>query len=339
MKINVLLTCVGGSFSPGTILAIKSLDFIEPKIVGVDCSDDPVGKYFCDAFYQVPAGDDAKYVARIQDIVKKENIDFIIPTSDEEALALSEVRDQLGPKTKLACTDFKTLQILSNKIATYNHLKQNNIPVPDFFAIQSAEELESVLKKSLNKWDEFVIKPAVSRGARDVVFVTPKKVVSENNRIFSFTKTELNINEIKDIYVDKYPLLVMQRFHGTVCDLDLLGREGQAIMVVPRKRIVGSRPDSGHIIFKDDSLTKLGEKLISTLKLTWLYDCDFMVNEKGEPCILEINPRQSGSISITHAAGLPVIENLLRMAVGLPTKDFKITTDLKVLPYTNFKEI
>lgn len=340
MDFRILLTCVGGSFTPGTIKAIRELDFINPFIVGVDCSSDPAGSYFCDAFYQVPAGDSCEYFSQVLEIVKSQKIQFIIPASDEEALTLSQRREELPPETQLACTSHKTIELISNKIEAYKLLQSKGIPIPDYQAIENETDLESNINLALEKWNEIVIKPAVSRGARDIVIISPKQVIPENDRIVAFRKSYFSLAELKRIYSGKYPILVMEKFDGTVCDLDLLGDNGLPISIIPRRRIVGSRPDSGHIIFSDDSLISLGKKIIEVLNISWLYDCDFMFDSDGNPKILEINPRQSGSIAVTHAAGFPVIENLIRIALKLPiSKSSKITKDKKVLPFIDFKEI
>ena len=46
----------------------------------------------------------------------------------------------------------------------------------------------------------------------------------------------------------------------------------------------------------------LGCEIIKKFNLSWLYDCDFMFNTHGEPTIIEINPRQSGSIAVVLAS-------------------------------------
>ncbi len=337
---RILLTCVGGSFTPGTIAGIRSLSFIRPSIIGVDCSPNPIGRYFCDRFYQVPAGDHPDYFATIKKIAIEENIHLIIPTSDEEALELSRKRKSLGEKTILACTDYATLEIISNKIKTYEKLKKNNLPVPDYFPVNSCEDFGPKIQQAFEKWDNIVIKPAISRGGRDVIFISDCLIVPKHNRMTTLQKLNLNMNQLKKNFHQKYPLIIMEKIEGFVYDLDLLGWKGKPITVIPRKRIIASQPNSGHLIFNDKKLIQLGHQLIEIFNLSWPYDCDFMMDKNSNPIILEINPRQSGSVAVTHFADLPFIENIFRLALNLPIKNFgKITQNKKIVPYTAFKEI
>ena len=47
-----------------------------------------------------------------------------------------------------------------------------------------------------------------------------------------------------------------------------------------------------------------------------MYDCDVMFDKNKQPIVIEINPRQSGSVAISLAAGHKLYENLIRVVLG-----------------------
>ena len=48
-----------------------------------------------------------------------------------------------------------------------------------------------------------------------------------------------------------------------------------------------------------------------------------MFDRDGVPMVVEINPRQSGSVAVTEAAGLPIFSDVITLARGwsIPTRD------------------
>ena len=76
-----------------------------------------------DNFAITPNGNSKKYISSIKKIIKKFNINLLIPGSDEEALKHQKMQIILK-KCIIAIVDFKTLNIFSDKIRTYQALKK-----------------------------------------------------------------------------------------------------------------------------------------------------------------------------------------------------------------------
>ena len=87
-----MITCVGGELSPTSINFLKNSSY-NIKVIGTDLSSKAIGKHFCDKFYKVPKSSSKNYVKHILKIATKNKINIIIPTSDEESLALSKEKD------------------------------------------------------------------------------------------------------------------------------------------------------------------------------------------------------------------------------------------------------
>jgi predicted ATP-grasp superfamily ATP-dependent carboligase len=124
----------------------------------------------------------------------------------------------------------------------------------------------------------------------------------------------------------------MEELDGPVHDLDMLAWEGRPLAVVPRKRLDSDNPNSGHLILDSTEFIDMGKDIIKRLQLSWLYDCDFMFDKKGKPKIIEINPRQSGSVSISIAAGLPLFEYVISLAKKVPVVPASVIATQVIVP-------
>ena len=121
MKVNLLITCVGGSLSWVLLRALRSSEYISYKLIGTDASPQQTptlsrSKNLLDSFYQVPSGSAAGYISQLCEIVKEEHVQFIIPGSDDEVLALREHRSELfSIGTTVLLSNNETLGLIMNK--------------------------------------------------------------------------------------------------------------------------------------------------------------------------------------------------------------------------------
>jgi carbamoyl-phosphate synthase large subunit len=336
MSYTILITCVGGELAPHLIKLAQNSGRHKLRIVGTDASADAAGRHFADKFVQVPFGTDDNYIERIAEIAAIESVDLILPTSDEEALALSKNRSTVEASgAMLACTDAETLLTVSNKADCYRALSQFGMSVPFWREAKSVEELRDVVSDAVREYTELVVKPAAERGGRGVCVIRDDLVgehLYQGGRevhldLETFLKTRVQT------FSDHFPAIVMRRLVEPVYDVDMLAWQGTPLRVVPRRRVDSALPNEGHTIVGNKDLISLGTDLIENFKLSWLYDCDVMYDEDGTPCILEINPRPSGSVAATITAGVPLLDDLVSLAKGEPLPEVEVPVGRVVVPY------
>ena len=169
---TLLLTCVGGELAPLVIRLLKTSKRHTVRVIGVDESSDAAGRHFADVFVRVPGGRDPDYVPSIAEIVAAEGVDLVLPTSDEEALALAEARGQIeSDGCRLACAAAEVLRTVSNKADTYDALKTLGINVPDWTRAATIESLAAGVDEIVGRLGEAVVKPAEARGGRNVCVI------------------------------------------------------------------------------------------------------------------------------------------------------------------------
>lgn len=271
--------------------------------------------YFHDSFTKIPNFKSKKFIKTLKKIIKKKNIDILIPGSDEEAIKLCESKNKFT--TFISCPNKKNLEFIKNKYNVLLKLKKKKFISTYFEKIS----YQNILKKKVNslkfKDDDFVLKPIFSRGGRDVL--TIKRLQTKD--ILSFNKgRELQVkksffyknkNKFLSKFKNKFPIIIMERLFGPNLDIDILAWKGKLIKYVIRQRI-GFQAEKGSIILtKNHKIEKIIKNVVKLFNLTGIYDCDFMFNKKKQPSLLELNPRISGSLYASIFSGANLIEDLI----------------------------
>ena len=333
---TILMTCIGGELAAQSILLMRGSTRHRIRVVGVDASPSPAARRLVDEFHVVPRGTDPAYVPAIARIAKATGANLVLPSSDEEAVALSTGRAAVEHQgCQLACTDATTIQMLTSKAATYAWLKTKGIATPVWDVAQTASDVERMLKPLLAQRGSAVVKPSEARGGRgavvvrsDITGIHPQEGTREIH-----ADPHSFLTKLLPDYAENFPAIVMQRLMEPVHDLDMLGWRGKPIRVVARRRLDSLRPNEGHQLIGSPALTALGTHLISALNLSWLYDCDVMHDEAGVPYVVEINPRPSGSVAVSVTAGVPLFDDMVSLALGQPVEALEIPTGQIVVPY------
>jgi len=343
MAIKVLVTCVGGGLIPQLVRFLKSSRvYKNTKVYGVDMNPNASGKHFVDYFQPVASGKSKTFTKQIIKICRKYKINLILPGSDDDALNLSKNRKVVETNiTKIACMPFNIIKILSNKSKTFKYLEKFNIPTPVWYDAKNQKELFKCIKKLNLKKKDIVIKPVVSRGGRNVF------IISKNNKKEIFKnrgrQIELNLKTMKKKYLKNnkffFPAMVMEKLYPPCFDLDMLCLKGKLIKAVSRRRINSSVANDGHYVENRKDIIKIGEKIVKSLKLSWLYDCDFMLDKNKKPQIIEINPRMSGSVAVSVAAGVPIFDDLISIYKNKKIKSTKSVNKKIILPSVSLFKI
>jgi len=88
--ITILLTACNGLITPSQIDCMRDVTERKITIIGVDMSDVGPGTHMVDKFIKIPGASAGGYADILYLICKENNVDLIIPKSDEEAIELSK---------------------------------------------------------------------------------------------------------------------------------------------------------------------------------------------------------------------------------------------------------
>jgi hypothetical protein len=326
---------VGGTLAPLNIRLLKQSRRSAVWVLGVDTRADATGRYFADAFAQVPSGDDPAYADAILSLVIRHAIDLILPWSDEEALALAARRDDLrAAGAFLACAALSTLKIMTDKTATYRLMNDAGITMPMWHHVEERDVLTDHVERYARDYGEFAIKPVTARGNRGTIVVR-KDIMGAENYMGS-RELHMDIDTFRRAHLAHVPLpaIVMERLFPPAYDIDVLAKEGVVLRAMPRRRLnPAGVPFTGSVLTPTRELLGLAERITRALDLSWLYDYDLMTNARGEAIPIEINPRPSGSIAAAILAGVPFYDDLIALRNGMDPTEVGLPGETMVIPF------
>ena len=151
------LLILGGSHRDiGLIEAVQSLGFFVITLANLK---EYLGHKFANKFYLINFCD----LQKTREIIKKEQIDFIIPGSSEAAYQNALILAKEIKKGNF--DDLKTAKIIHNKLLFKKTCQKLNIPVPKDFLL----DLKKIdFKKNANINCEFLLKPPCLSGGKGV---------------------------------------------------------------------------------------------------------------------------------------------------------------------------
>src|SRR3954462_12206330 len=138
--IPVLITASGAPGTAALLRALRTNGEGGVRIVGTDMSPQAVGRQFCDRFYVVPPGRDLGFVDAVLDIVRRENIDAVLPQSSFDLLALAESRERFMATTVLVSPP-DAIRTANDKAATYALLQRLGLRAPAWRKVTGARAL------------------------------------------------------------------------------------------------------------------------------------------------------------------------------------------------------
>lgn len=329
--VRVLLTCLGGRFSLNIIRALQLNRNPKIEIIGVDTNSDVMAKHFVKRFYQVPHGSDEKYIPEILRICKRERIDIVSAGADEEVMAISADKKVFDGEGIICAVDnISTIHRIIDKLKLFDYLSKHKVPMPKYKLVHNIEDVEKAADYFGYPENKFVLKPRISRGARNV------HIIGEDHEGEISLKRWSNDRKYLGSKVFEY--LAMEFLPGPAYDIDVLAKNGDPLCIIPRRRLWKNKlsPFSeGCIVEKNAALTDFVAKIVKLLKLNYAYDFDCGTTADGKPAIYEINPRFSGAVAASLGAGVNIPVMLVKILTKTEIPKYDVRYGTRMFPGAN----
>jgi carbamoyl-phosphate synthase large subunit len=121
---NILITGAGGPAAVGVIKSLKGLNTSRHHLVAVDSDPLAVGLYLCSAHYVIPKIDEENYYDELKKVIEKENIDLILPTSDD-VIPISMMKKIYFKDINLFMSDYHSIATCHNKMLFYKKCSED----------------------------------------------------------------------------------------------------------------------------------------------------------------------------------------------------------------------
>jgi carbamoyl-phosphate synthase large subunit len=286
---NVLITAASRRVSL-TRLFRQALQPLGGKVVAVDYETYSPALFFADKNHKVPLVNDPSYISHILEICELENINLIIPTIDPELMLWSREKTKFEKEGIIvSISPEESIRIFTDKWNTFNAFSNRDIPFPDtFFPV----------KGKVPDTFPLFIKPRNGRGSIGAYPI-------RNPRDYLFF-TEYVKEPILQTYLE-----------GREFTVDaLISRTGRLICCIPRYRLVirSGVSDRGQT-FINHELTALVEKIVTLFPFYGAINIQGKIHD-GKITFFEINPRFSGGIQLSAAAGPNFAKLMLNELLG-----------------------
>ncbi|HJX44872.1 MAG TPA: ATP-grasp domain-containing protein [Geodermatophilus sp.] len=279
----VLVTGAGG---PAGVAVVRRLTALGHRVVGVDADATAAGAALADVGAVVPRADHVRFVDALVAVATAHGADALVGTVAEELPALTAGADRLaasGVATWLP--DRAAVEVCCDKAAFARTLRTAGVPHP------ATTDTAAGLVTVPGPW---LVKPRAGRGSRGVRPVDVRSAV------------------VEAMHAD--PSLIAQtRLSGREFTADaLVGRDGRLVTVVPRWRddtragisVKGTTFDSAEV-------TAVVAAALDAVRLTGPANVQGFVADDGRVTVVEVNPRFSGGLPLTLAAGADVVSAYL----------------------------
>jgi carbamoyl-phosphate synthase large subunit len=290
--INVLITAASRRVAliRAFRLAMNRLG-LKGTVITTDMNGLSPGLYFGDSHYIVPLTTDTEYIPIIKSICFRERVHLLIPTIDDELPLFGRHRnDFAGMGIQVAVSGEKTGMICNDKYETARFFSGKNIPFARTW-------LPSELDFPRLAFPLF-LKPRSGRGSVGAYIV-------KNERELLFF-----LEYVPDPIVQEY-------LDGKEYTVDLLADfKGNIISVVPRERVVvrSGVSDRGRTL-NHPGMIELAIRSAEALDIRGPANIQMKLNSTAA-VVFEVNPRFSGGIPLTIAAGADFPAMLLEMCNG-----------------------
>ncbi len=297
--VNLLFSCVGRRVSLLRSFRKAAKDLgVDCLIVGTDMTHLSPAMQKCDQQYVLPPIHQGEYLENLLNVVKKHEIDIVIPTIDLELKLLAKNRsafEQLG--ARVLVSEPGVVDICQDKRETYRFLTENSIPCPETMTIDQALEKTAIpFPRFLKPWDGYA-----SRG----------------NAIVN-SRDELRV------FGQRIPNCIVQEFaqgQEYTCDA-YVDFEMNVRTVVPRMRIeVRTGEVSKAKVVQDHTIMEKTAELVKKLKAgPGVITIQLICKPGGEINFIEINPRFGGGAPLSIRAGANFPKWILAEMIGKQTE-------------------
>jgi carbamoyl-phosphate synthase large subunit len=289
---NILLPSTGRRVTLIKQLRIAADKLTIPiKLIGTESYEHTPSLRFCDNFEMVPRMDDSAFADALDMILKKYEIDFILPGSD---LDLKYFLENHNSSSVRVLDSGQALKKFLSKSESAEFFKQQGLKVPPIYQRSNVQAYPCVLKEDLGHGSVNQFK------------------------IFSDAELEVFWPRLSKAFIQEW-------VEGKEYTIDVFSDHNCKIVnILPRVRekVRAGVSDVGYVSINKkiiDMILSINEKF--ELKGPWNIQC---IEKNNEFYFLEINPRFSGGIPLTIAAGLDFCQNLLEWASNRKITKFEV---------------
>lgn len=253
----------------------------------------------------VPMSNDQRYLNIVQNIIKKENIDVIVPLLPQEAYLFASDSEFIKEnKIVTLAASLKTNELLTDKLNLFNTLTDLNIPTPNIYKLSD-----------ISKEKKYIIKPRLGFGSVGTKIVSGEILNEKSDAL------DLENNIIQEYCNGSdYDEVTVEIFNGSV-GLRIFARRRIATKagVCVKMEPVDNTPFMPYI-----------KKLVNNIDCPIAFNVQFL-RDAGKWKLFDCNLRLGAGTALSTAIGFQLTRAMIAEIVDFPIDDdwFSIDEEVK----------
>lgn len=291
--LRLVLTAVGCPGASTLIRMLKANGERAIHIHGVDARPDPIGRFLCDGFTQVPAAACEEYIPALADVVARELPDLLFVQSSTEVGVVARRRDvfeALG--AKVLADGVPGIETASNKALMHAACAEIPVPQPRLLRPASLDEFVAGARELGYPGVPVCFKPPLGKGSRGFRILS-----AQVDRVHELLNEKpvnryMTLDDFAELFRDRAPfpdLMLMEYVDAPELTIDLFADKGEVIFHQTRTRedFLTGLAMSFKTVDRPD-LVELTRKVVRRLGLDYFQSVQWIGGK-----LLEINPRVS----------------------------------------------
>jgi biotin carboxylase len=202
---SILVIGSGTMQIPALVAAHKK----ELIVISADGNPDAPGRKYCDIFFHIDLKNKEMMLEKAREYHDEKGLDAVFTTATDFSTTVAYIAENLG----LPGIDFKTALNCSDKGLMRSVFKNTGIPSPDFFIVDTIDELDQLVQIQ-NRLFPLVVKPVDNMGARGV------KTAKNIDELYPAVEMAIGYSRQKTAIVEDY-------IHGPEYSIDALVFDGE----------------------------------------------------------------------------------------------------------------
>ena len=278
-ELSILVTASGGDIGGNIINILYQQKGVQLSIVGTDLKENIFSIDKVDKFYQVNRIDHPNFKEHILQIIEENNIDIVIPVSENEIIWFNENRELFKHlKLEVLINNPEIINTFLNKLDTSIELTKISVITPKTYLFRKyTDQLEFPL----------ILKSTYSINSKDIYIVKNKK----------------QLDYLK-ISIEDHDNYIIQQYVGSIDDeyTTTVYKDENRFEVITFKRELTGGMTSFATIYNEEVLTEYAKKIAESFAL---YGSINIQSRKVDNkfYIFEINPRFSSTVFVRDYFG------------------------------------
>ncbi len=275
--------------------ALEALERSPHEVVATSADPRGAGLYLADYAAVVPPVQDAAWPDTIAELVEEYSVDVVLPLNDEDLKEIDRLRSAIPAEVPFVLPRRELIRNTLDKKEAYDWFEQKGLKIPNTRTVDGYEQIPEEQYPR-------IIKPRWGSRARGVELVHSQDGVREYLSESEHKPADLLIQEYIDgtDYTTNLAVTADNRLLSAVIK-EVMERRGYARWAATRNHA---------------NVREACVEAFEALEPAGPMNVQHMVDESGEPYLIEINPRFSGSSCLNAEAGVNEYDMLIRDAIG-----------------------